>query len=172
VHSQKPCPAENRRLSAVAARLRKTAGGTMTDGNTPTECLSQPWQRHRPQATTAAVTASTVGGAEKLWGPPLHRRPHVVPPAPQGLDRKGGWVVIAPHTDPAHMGRGIVHSVGTPLAQLLVHKILGAYQFWLPLGWPCTPPSGAISHQFLLLGGDRHYRRSPGLKLDEQVFCS
>ena len=86
------------------------------------------------------------------------------PPAPDGFDRTLGGVVIDPHTDPAAMLRGIVHPIGTNLAQPLVWKIVGPYAFRLPLGLVVPSAIGKRAHEFLLFRIHRNDRLPRTLK--------
>jgi hypothetical protein len=69
-----------------------------------------------PQPEAGPITPARVGGDEERRGVPIHRPPHVLPPAPNRPHRKGGRVVIDAHADPAFIPMQIVDAVGDGLA--------------------------------------------------------
>ena len=62
------------------------------------------------------------------------------------------------------MLRGIVHPIGTNLAQLLVWKIVGPYAFRLPLGLGVPSAIGKRAHAFLRFRIHRNDRLPRTLK--------
>src|SRR5687768_2624995 len=65
--------------------------------------------------------------------------PHVPPPPPHRLDRKRGRVMIAPHADPAGVGRFVVDAIRDDLAQPLMGKVVDLDLVGLSLRVPCAP---------------------------------
>ena len=103
-------------------------------------------QFHLPQSAARGIAPTPIGRDQyrvRLW---IARFAHLPPPAPDGLDRKLGGVVIDPHTDPTAIVCRIVHALGTDLAPPRVWKIMGTHVLRLSLGLILTSPSGKSAH--------------------------
>src|SRR6516164_2551655 len=72
-----------------------------------------------PQPIATGIAPPAIGRDEDRVGLRIRPLAHMPPPASDGCHRKLGGVVIDPHTDPAPIVRGIVHPIGTNLAELL-----------------------------------------------------
>src|SRR5215831_9158784 len=103
-----------------------------------------------PQPIATGIAPPAIGRDEDRVGLRIRHLAHMPPPAPDGFHRKLSGVMIDPHTDPTAIVRGIVHPIGTNLAQLLVRKIVAPDAFRLPVRLVVPSPIGKWAHEFLL----------------------
>src|SRR5206468_5740142 len=95
------------------------AGRQMMDRDGQTALISQPLQLSLPQPHPHAVRAAPIGRDGQALGPRIARSPDLLPPAPDGLPRKGCRVMVLAHPDPAGIGGQIINAIRHRPPQLL-----------------------------------------------------
>src|SRR4051812_50218569 len=65
----------------------------------------------------------------RLLAPEVTRSPDLLPPAPDGLPRKGCRVMVLAHPDPAGLGGQIINAVRHRPPQLLDQEVVHPHRF-------------------------------------------
>src|SRR5271166_858884 len=105
-----------------------------------TSRISEPLQAHLPQATPGAVAAPAVGREQQFRCLGVGPRPHLLPPTPNRLRRERRRIVIDPNAYPTLITSQIIDPIRNPLAQTLIHKVLGTDLLRFPGRLPLTAP--------------------------------
>src|SRR5262249_28243321 len=134
------------------------------DVDRDTDLIGELLEFDLPQPMATGIAPPAIGRDEDRVGLRIRHLAYMPPPASDGCHRKLGGVVIDPHTDPTAIVRGIVHPIGTNLAQLLVRKIVGPDAFRLPVWLVVPSPMGKWAHEFLLFRIHRNDGLSRTLK--------
>jgi len=116
------------------------------DVDRDTDLIGELLEFHLPQPIATGIAPPAIGRDEERVGLRIRHLAPMPPPASDGCDGKLGGIMINPHTDPAAIVRGIVHPIGTNLAQLLVRKIVGLDTFRLPFGLIVPASIGKLAH--------------------------
>src|SRR3954470_13308269 len=123
----------------------------MMDRDGPTALISQPLQRPLPQPHPHAVRAASIGRDRQALGPRVTRSPDLLPPAPDGLPRKGCRVMVLAHPDPAGIGGQIINAVRHRSPQLLDQDVVPPPRCGRSFGMPFPPAVLEVAHKLLLL---------------------
>src|SRR3954449_9089553 len=95
-----PVLADEREQPVLDRVPLRGAGRQMMDRDGQTALISQPLQLPLPQPHPHAVRAAPIGRDGQALGPRVTRSPDLLPPAPDGLPRKGCRVMVLAHPDP------------------------------------------------------------------------
>src|SRR6516225_4286130 len=87
------------------------------------------------------------------------------PPVPNRGHSELCGIMIHAYADPTFIATRVIHSIGKPLAQLLVFEIMHAHGFWCALRLPLSSPVLEISDQLFLFCIYGNHRLSTFLKL-------
>ena len=140
-------------------------GGTgrqMTNDQSEAGLVGEPLELGLPQPAAGAVAAAAVCGDDQAVGGEVACFAHLLPPAADRVDGKGGGVVIDPNAHPTAIRADVIDPVRDGLAQLRDQEIVGPHRFGLALGAPCPARVLEIPNQLLLLGVDRDRRLTLG----------
>src|ERR1700694_716883 len=138
------------------------ARGQMTNDQSEAGLIGEPLEFGLPQPAAGAVATAAVGGDDQAGGAGVARLAHLLPPAADRVDGKGGRVVIDANAHPPAIRADVVDPVRDGLAQLRDQEIVGAHRFGLALRAPCPARVLEIPNQLLLLGVDRDRRLTLG----------
>ena len=137
----------------------------VTDRDRQARIVGQALQFGFPQPGARPVAAPAIGDDQQLLGRWVASLAHLMPPAPQGPDRKLRGVMIHPDTDPTPVGGHVVYPVGHRPAERLGTEIIDIDRLGLALGPPLPSTVLERADQLLLLRIDRHDRLTPALEL-------
>src|SRR5260370_17053301 len=107
-----------------------------------------------PQAQTGAIAAAPVSGDEQSFGLGIANAADILPPATDGLYRKGCRVVVDAYADPARVGREIIDTIRHRPPQLLDQEVVDSHLFRLTFRPPLPTAILEVADQFFLLGVD------------------
>src|SRR4051812_5263448 len=153
-----PVLADEREQPVLDRVPLRGAGRQMMDRDGQTARISQPLQLPLPQPHPHAVRAAPIGRDGQALGSRVMRSPDLLPPAPDGLPRKGCRVMVLAHPDPAGMGGQIINAVRHRPPQLLDQEVVHPHRFGRSLGTPRPPAVLEGAHKLLLLGVYRDHR--------------
>src|SRR3712207_2064067 len=112
----------------------------MMDRHGQTALISQPRQLPLPQPHPHAVQAAPIGRDGQALGPRRARSPERLPPAPDGLPRKGCRVMVLAHPDPAGIGGQIINAGRHRPPSSVIRKSCTRTASGDPWGCPSRPP--------------------------------
>src|ERR1700730_17015384 len=107
------------------------ARGKVTDGDFDADLVGQMLQLALPQAQTGAIAAAPISGDEQSFGLGIANAADILPPATDGLYRKGCRVVVDAYADPASVGREIIDTIRHRPTQLLDQEVVDSHLFRL-----------------------------------------
>src|SRR3954454_7246136 len=136
-----PVLADEREQPVLDRVPLRGAGRQMMDRDGQTALISQPLPLPLPQPHPHAVRAAPIGRDGQALGSRVTRSPDRLPPAPDGLPRKGCRVMVLAHPDPAGMGGQIINAIRHRPPQLLDEEVVHPHRFGRSLGTP-RPPRG------------------------------
>ena len=137
----------------------------MTDRDRQARVVSKALKFGFPKPGARPIAASSIGDDQNLLGRWVASLAHLVPPASQRPNCKFRRIMIHPDTDPALVGRHIVHPVGHGPAERLGAEIVDIDRLGRTLGPPLPSAVLECADQFLFLRIDRNDRLTPALEL-------
>ena len=111
-----------------------------------------------PASTSPPLAAATGGGNEQFTGLGVGLLSHLMPPLPDGLNRKLCRVMVSPDADPTWVGRQVINPRGYPLTVRKTQEVIDLDFFRMPLGLILPSALGECTDQFFLLGVYRDHR--------------
>jgi hypothetical protein len=93
-------------------------GRQMAHDQSEAGLVGEPLELGLPQPVAGAVAAAAVGGDDQAGGAAVARLAHLLPPAADRVDGKGGSVVVDTNTHPPAIRANVVDPVRDGLAQL------------------------------------------------------
>src|SRR6202042_3029561 len=130
----------------------------MTDGDFHADLVGEVLQLALPQPQARAVAATPVSGDEQSFGLGIANAADLLPPATDGLYRKGCRVVVDADAAPPGVGCEIIDTIRHRPPQLLDQEVVDPHLFRLTFRPPLPTAILEVADQLFLLGVDGNNR--------------
>src|SRR5512135_2174117 len=134
------------------------AGREVTDGDAQPDRIRQLLHGHLPQPAAVAITPPRIGRDQQPTRVRIERRPHLAPPAADGLRGELRRIVVDAHAHPPLVVRQVVNPRRRHLPQALVREVLGPDLLGGAGGPPLLPSVLEIPDQLPLFRVHGHGR--------------